>query len=247
MTVDPVTIERLADAAWPAAVREPLGPWTLRATSGVTRRANSVFTAGGADVTGAELERLVEEAERYYAGLGQPPVFQVSAATGARGLDELLARGGYRIDGASEVWCADVDGAVRDARVVRAEEASDAWFDVAFDEPAERRRVHEQIVRRAPGPRVFLSVVIEGVVAACAMAVSGEGHTGLFCMTTRQAYRRRGLGRAMVGEVLAWARERGDRLSYLHVMRDNEAAKGLYRLSGFIRIYDYHYRVKSLT
>jgi hypothetical protein len=48
--IDPVTIERLADAAWPAAERERLGPWTLRATAGVTRRANSAFTAVRADV-----------------------------------------------------------------------------------------------------------------------------------------------------------------------------------------------------
>jgi ribosomal protein S18 acetylase RimI-like enzyme len=244
VTADPVTIERLADAAWPAAERERLGPWTLRATSGVTRRANSVFTAGGADVSGAELERLVEAAERYYAGLGQPAVFQISAATGARGLDEMLERRGYRVDGASEVWCADVDGASRDARIVRAEEPGEDWFDVAFDEPEARRRVHEQIVRRAPGPRVFLSAVVDGVVAACAMAVSGEGYTGLFCMTTREAYRRRGLGRALVGEVLAWARERGDQLSYLQVMQDNKPAKGLYREAGFNCIYHYYYRVK---
>lgn len=244
MTVDPVTIERLADAAWPAAVRERLGPWTLRATSGVTRRANSVFTAGGADVTGAELERLVDAAERYYAGLGQPAVFQVSAATGARGLDEVLARRGYRIDGASEVWCAEVDGASRDVRVEWAEEAGEAWFDVAFDEPVARRRVHEGIVGRVPGPRVFVSARFDGVVAGCAMAVSGEGYTGLFCMTTREGYRRRGLGGAMVREVLAWAGERGDGRAYLQVMRENEAAKGLYRKAGLGFNYYYHYRVK---
>jgi hypothetical protein len=89
-----VLIERLADAAWPAAQRVPLGPWVLRATSGVTRRANSAFTAGGPDVTGRELKGPVEAVERFYAERGQPAVFQVSAATGARGLDGVLAERG---------------------------------------------------------------------------------------------------------------------------------------------------------
>jgi GNAT superfamily N-acetyltransferase len=245
--IDPQTIERLADAAWPAAARVTMGPWVLRATSGVTRRANSVFTAGGPDVTGAGLERCVEAVERFYGERGQPAVFQISAATGARGLDGLLAARGYRIEGASEVWTAEAGSASDDApvgTVVRADEPGAAWLDVAFDEPAARRRVHEGIVVRAPRPRVFLSAVVDGAVAGCAMAVGGEGCTGLFCMTTRETYRRRGLGAALVRAVCGWAGELGDRCVYLQVMRDNEPAKGLYRRAGFSCLYDYHYRVK---
>ena len=36
-------IEALMDAAWPAAEREESGGWVLRAASGVTQRANSVW------------------------------------------------------------------------------------------------------------------------------------------------------------------------------------------------------------
>jgi ribosomal protein S18 acetylase RimI-like enzyme len=247
--IDPVTIERLADIAWPAAERVPLGPWQLRANAGVTRRTNSVFTASLADIPAAELVRLVGAAERFYAERRLPPVFQISAATGALGLDDLLANRGYAVDGGSEVWTAASNQVARpelsEGVIARAEEPSAAWFDVAFvDDGPERRRVHEGIVRRSPQPRVFLSAVIDGRVAACAMAVGGGGQTGLFCMTTRPNFRRRGLASALLGEVAAWAAARGDAGVYLQVMRENDGAKGLYRNAGFAHAYGYHYRVK---
>ena len=246
--IDPVAIERVADAAWPAAEQAPLGPWKLRATHGVTRRANSVFTAGPDDASAANLERWVAEAEAFYARRSLPAVFQVSAATGARGLDALLEARGYSISGASEVWLLDahrveqVNGD-RAWDVLRSDEPDEGWFDCAFDEPRERRRVHEQIVRRAPRPRVFVSAVVDGVVAGCGMSASGEGHAGIFCMATREAYQRRGIGLALVRELCNWAETRGDRHVFLQVMRENEAAKQLYRKVGFARAYDYHYRV----
>jgi ribosomal protein S18 acetylase RimI-like enzyme len=242
-------IERLADAAWPAAERVPLGPWQLRANAGVTRRTNSVFTASHADIPTAELIRLVDAAERFYAQHRLSPVFQISAATGARTLDDLLAGRGYLVDGASEVWTAPPNQVARpelsQGVIARSAEPSAAWFDVAFvDDGPERRRVHEEIVRRSPQPRVFLSAVIDGRVAACAMAVGGGGQTGLFCMTTHPEFRRRGLASALINEVAAWAAARRDAGVYLQVMRENDGAKGLYRKAGFAHAYGYHYRVK---
>jgi ribosomal protein S18 acetylase RimI-like enzyme len=247
--IDPMAIERVADAAWPAAEQAPLGPWKLRATRGVTRRANSVFTAGPDDASTADVERRVAEAEGFYGRRSLPVVFQVSAATGARGLDAMLEARGYAISGASEVWVLDarrVETMTGDCtwEIRQSDEPDEGWFDCAFDEPLERRRVHEQIVRRAPRPRVFISAIVEGAVVACGMSASGDGHAGIFCMATRNAYRRRGFGLALVRELCNWAGARGDRHVFLQVMRDNEAAKELYCKVGFARAYDYHYRVR---
>jgi len=247
--IDPVAIERVADAAWPAAEQAPLGPWKLRATHGVTRRANSVFTAGPDDASSADLERWVAEAEGFYARRSLPAVFQISAATGARGLDALLDARGYAISGVSEVWVLDAqrfDRANRDCAwdVRRSDEPDQGWFDCAFDEPLDRRRVHEQIVRRAPRPHVFVSALVDGVVAGCGMSASGDGQAGIFCMTTCKRYRRRGIGLTLVRELCAWAATRGDQHVYLQVMRENEAAKELYRKVGFEPAYGYHYRVR---
>jgi GNAT superfamily N-acetyltransferase len=245
-----VTTERHAYAAWPARERLPLGPWILRANAGVTRRANSVFTADSRDVPAGELRWLIETAERFYAERGLPPVFQISAATRARELDDLLARRGYVVDGASEVWTAAPSWvkqpAISEGIIVRATEPSAAWFDLAFaDDGPERRRVHEQIVRRSPRPRVFVSAVVGGRLTACAMGVGGEGQTGLFCMTTLPEFRRRGLASALVGEVAAWALAHRDGGVYLQVMREHAGAKRLYWKACFAPSYEYHYRVKA--
>jgi ribosomal protein S18 acetylase RimI-like enzyme len=248
--IDPTLIETLADAAWPAAEVAPLGPWRTRATEGVTRRANSVFTAGGGPPAGDEMRRLVDAAERFYARRGLPPCFQISAATGARGLDALLAARGYVIDGASEVWTADAQdlapnpegGTVAELR--GRDDADDGWLGCAFDEPPERRRVHEQIVRRVTGPRRFVSAIIDGQVVGCGLAVSDRGHAGLFRMTTRAGHRRQGIGRAMVRSLCAWAVGRGDLRLYLQVTHQNAAAKALYSRAGFARAYGYHYRTR---
>ena len=250
--IDPVLIEQLADAAWPAAEQIPLGPWKLRSTQGVTRRANSVFTAGREDVPTGEMERLVDESERFYTRRALPAVFQISAGTGAKELDALLARRGYTLNAPSEVWAVAPQsvkpgvGPVCDGACVlrRDDEPDIGWFDCAFDEPQERRRVHEQIVRHVPRPRLYIAAVAGKQVAGCGMSLSAQGHAGIFCMATRPAYRRRGIALALVRELCAWARDLGDRCAFLQVMGDNEGAKALYRQAGFKFEYGYHYRVK---
>jgi ribosomal protein S18 acetylase RimI-like enzyme len=217
----------------------------------VTRRTNSVFTAGHEDLPLADLERFVAAAERFYADRGLPAVFQISAATGARGLDALLETRGYRVDGPSEVWTAHplpTPPPPAQNAIVRTDDPSTAWLDVAFaDDPPERRRVHEAIAARAPRPRAFTSLVADGRIAACAMAVAGGTWAGLFCMTTRPDARRRGLGRAIVADVCRWATAQGGTGAYLQVMCENEGAKALYHQAGFRPGYGYHYRVNPIT
>src|SRR5205823_5877579 len=85
--MQPLDIERAADAAWPAAEQVALGDWKLRATHGVTRRANSVFTActrGPSDLDGA-----IEAAERFYASRGLRAIFHLSPATRPTQLDDI--------------------------------------------------------------------------------------------------------------------------------------------------------------
>lgn len=248
--VDPVAIERVADAAWPAAEQVTLGSWRLRATQGVTRRANSVFTANDAALPDDELEERIAEAELFYAARSLPTVFQISAATRNATLDRLLASRGYALNGVSEVWVRKTDAiapAANEWKVERTAEPCAGWFNAAFDEPLEKRRVHEQIVRRAPSPRVFVSTIVDGVAAGCGMAVSSAGYTGIFCMATLPEHRRRGIGIALVHDLCAWAAERGDHHVFLQVMRENEAAKRLYRKAGFAWAYGYHYRVQGAT
>src|SRR5207247_2121555 len=69
------------DAAWPPADHLPLGPWKLRATGGVTRRANSAFTAGDQRLSDHDTQSLIEKTETFYTAHDLPPCFHISRYT----------------------------------------------------------------------------------------------------------------------------------------------------------------------
>lgn len=248
---DGAVIERLADAAWPAAEGVPLGPWKLRATRGVTQRANSVFTAGTGSVEPRDLDGMIDAAERFYAERLLPSRFHLSPYSVPFDLDAALARRGYAMVCPTEVWTASVAALVKapaelpvEGDLVSEDSPDQDWFDCAFDEPAAKREVHEEIVRRVAPPRRFVSMLLDGEAVACGMAVSMAGYAGVFCMATRPQWRRRGFGGAVLRELTRWASERHDRWMYLQVLADNHPARSLYRRVGLSPAYSYHYRVK---
>ncbi|GAB2986896.1 GNAT family N-acetyltransferase [Saccharothrix stipae] len=55
----------------------------------------------------------------------------------------------------------------------------------------------------------------------------------LYSMWVMPEFRRRGVGEALVGDVLAWAREHGWARVQLRVFRDNRTARRLYARLGF--------------
>ena len=243
-------IERLADAAWPAAEQVALGPWKLRATGSVTHRANSVFAVTRAAVP-ADVTPLITAAERFYDARGLWTVFHISPAVVPPDLDTILEARGYETGSPSEVWtasAADVAQRTRGAvtgEVHLAPRPDVAWFDCAYQEPEPRRSIHEGIVLRIAQPTVFVSVREGPVAVACGFGVSGGGHTGVFSMVTRAEHRGRGLAVRVLHALARWAVERGDDRLYLQVGGGNAAAHAVYRRAGFAFAYPYHYRVRK--
>jgi GNAT superfamily N-acetyltransferase len=250
------TIEFLTDAAWPAEEQQALGPWKLRATRGVTHRANSVLTAGhdprGSTTTPVlGIDALMREAEAFYAERGLPVIFRLSPVTVPGYLDSMLDRRGYVIEMPTEAMAAETDTLAQltpspTTPPVRAAPEPDAdWFDCAFgDEAPAYRLVHEAVVHRISRPRLFVAVVLDGRTAACGLGVSDGGWTGIYSMATRPEHRGRGLATAVLHRLAAWAGERGDGRLYLLVQSDNVSAKQLYARCGFAAAYPHHYRVK---
>jgi ribosomal protein S18 acetylase RimI-like enzyme len=64
-------------------------------------------------------------------------------------------------------------------------------------------------------------------------------------VTTAPAWRGRGLGRAVVGALLAEALRRGAASAYLQVTAENAPALALYRRFGFSTSHDYWYRARE--
>lgn len=85
-----VALERAADEAWPAPVRDRLGDWLLRAADGWTGRANSALPVGDPD---RPLPAALDAVERWYADRGQPALINTPLPLAAPVGAELDARG----------------------------------------------------------------------------------------------------------------------------------------------------------
>src|SRR5687768_6060263 len=95
-------LERLAFSAWPAASVGAVQGRRLRSMSGVTRRANSVFTCGVV----TDVESAVGRAEAFYAEHHQRAIFQLSAGSVPSGLDNWLSDRGYAAEAAVSIQTA---------------------------------------------------------------------------------------------------------------------------------------------
>ncbi|MBI4637492.1 MAG: GNAT family N-acetyltransferase [Candidatus Rokubacteria bacterium] len=215
----------------------------------MTSRANSVLTSAR-EAASLAADGLVDAAERFYLERGLPPTFHLSPATVPPGLDALLAGRRYTREKPSEVWTAEAclvesrsrSGSTPGDLLLRPEPDS-AWFDCAFDDPPDRRPIHEGIVGRIDRPRLFASVRLDDAAIACGLGVSDTGWTGIYAMATRPDHRGRGLATRILHALARWADEHGDTRLYLQVLAENPARR-LYRRRGFALAYPYHYRVR---
>jgi ribosomal protein S18 acetylase RimI-like enzyme len=96
-----------------------------------------------------------------------------------------------------------------------------------------------------PLPHLGAIIRRQGQAVACGLAKLEDARVGLFAVHTAPTHRRQGLGRAIVGALLAEASRQGSQIAYLQVTADNEAALALYRCFGFAPVYDYWYRGRA--
>ena len=244
---DPAALDRLADRGWPALERSPLQGWTLRASLGVTNRANSVLTAGDVE----DVEAAVAEAERWYAARSLPTVFQTSPASPGP-LTAVLAARGYREHSATDVLVADRGmvaagwahpPAGEAAGVHLAVSPSDAWLDTWWSVDGRGGAAEREVARRilTGGPALYASQGDPSAPAAVArLAVVGEWG-GLYAVATRPDARRRGLARGLARALAHAAADHGVTALWLQVVAENAAAHALYASLGFRRASGYSY------
>ena len=249
-------IERAAFLAWPAAETDVWGPWTFRATSGVTRRANSVWLGG---IVEGEITAGVAAAETFYRARGLPSIFQVSAREETASLDRALAARGYAREGEVAVQVAATER-VRGAAPVHATTGvtcevlptlTEAWLELSGTQGRYRgvEGIYEALLRRLGARARFGLAQVEGRPAAVGLLVLDEATSwaGVFSMHTVPAFRRRGLGRALLTALADEARQEGARHLYLQVEVANAGAQRLYEAAGFVTHHHYHYRVEPHT
>jgi len=244
-------IESAAFRAWPAAETAAWEGWVLRATDGVTRRANSVWVAGG---SWPALDEGIDAAEAFYRARHLPPAFQVSAGRDTPSLEACLEARGYRQEGLVDVQIAspgDVcharPGLPRELSVEIRRELSEDWFHISARQGRYRdvapvyRALLERIGDRA---RYALARIADQPAAVGLLVFDREGPlAGVFAMQTLPAFRRRGLAQALLGALAHEAADQGAGTLYLQVETDNAPARALYARCGFRSHHTYHYRV----
>ncbi|WP_407562958.1 GNAT family N-acetyltransferase [Streptomyces sp. 184] len=244
-------LQERAARALPAQLVEHADGWWLRHDSGSSWWVASVLPHGSAGT--AELARRVVHAEAFYARHGRTARFQITPAACPAGLDDLLARRGYRRGHPVSLQAAavaEVEGRQAGDRLrVRVEDRPDgAWFDVwhtVHGAGAVDGAAAWGLLDRVAGPCAYARVLDGGETVAVGRAVADTGWAGVFAMATLPAARGRGAGGRVLGALAGWAGAHGADHLYLQVERDNPAALRLYGCAGFRELCAYHYRTAA--
>lgn len=217
--VTPRAAEGHVLALWPALDVEDLGEWVLRSDPApvgrLLKRANSCLAIGD---PGVPLDAAAARVATFYERRSREVLAQVEAGSDVEGqlLDLGWAPLGYG------------DNHFQIASLARAARA-------CGPAPAEVRLSDD-------GVRV--SATLPDGRATGGAAIDGDW-LGLHGLSVEPAYRRRGLGRAIVAALLDWGAERGARTAWLHVETDNEPAIALYAGLGFDTHHDTRYLAPS--
>ncbi|WP_346925324.1 GNAT family N-acetyltransferase [uncultured Arthrobacter sp.] len=247
-------LEALMDAAWPAAEREDSGGWVLRAASGVTQRANSVWPREpGSDAHG-QLAAL-REARLWYRNRRLPLIFQVFEDPRYAPLNTVLDQEGFTRQSETLVLVRDggKDFPGADPGIeISAEPSADwlrLWWSVDGRGDDTALAVARGILERCPALYALARADDGRSAAVGRLAVppgAGDGagglSGGLYCMATRPDVRRRGFASRIVESLLREGDARGVASYWLLVMASNTGARELYTSAGFRTAGRYLYR-----
>ena len=242
-------VERVAFRAWPAREEKRLVGWILRATEGVTRRANSVLPLGHPPTT--NLEEAIRTARRFYAQRGLPTRFQMTVASEPTGLDGKLEELGFDVEMRVQMQTAPLEKLANPqppVTVKLSQHPSKEWlaaYAAGGGHNPHSLKIRREIMERAPHPKAYASAILGGKTVGVGFGVvdAKRGWLGLFGISTLEPYRRQGVATSVTLALARWARREGARRAYLQVEEENEPAKALYHRLGFTPLYTYWYRV----
>jgi len=250
-------LERAADEAWPAPVRDRLGDWLLRNAGGWTGRANSALPVGDPD---RPLPAALDAVERWYAEHGQPALVNTPLPLAAPVGAELDARGWAArppvlvqtaslaaltaAGGPSPGAPAAVRGRAGLPPVELATAPSDDWLAVAAGRKGGLPDAARHVLTAVEKIR-FAHVYADGrLVAVGRGTVTGAGRClGLTLIEVLPEARRQGLAARVVRALVDWAAAEGATHAFLQVEQRNGPAVALYRKLGFTTHHTYLTRV----
>jgi ribosomal protein S18 acetylase RimI-like enzyme len=238
-------MQRVAQAGWPPFETESLGEWELRASGGLTDRANSVRVTGD---PGVPLDLALAQVSAWYAERGLPPILQLPEPSLWDAALEHLGWAPARRTTLRTVSTADLRAACGPLPVgVQTELSVEPTEEVLrFVEPS-LDPVGLARILGAPAERVFVTMRDAGGGLLAAGRASGAASpagrwAGITSVAVAEHARRRGLGTAVMGELARWASVQGAPSTYMQVMAANAPAIALYDRLGFALHHAYCYR-----
>lgn len=234
--------EEITFNSWPALATLYVDGWLARFAHGVTGRSNSL---NALNPGGTSLDDIIGTAAPYYAERGLPMMLRLTPLCPAGTREALIAKG-WRTEKDSHVFRAPLaDNLKLDPAVTIAPSSNEQWREQYIRANPRFNRDHIgtiAAIHAAIIPRTGFALLIEdGEIRALGLAVVERGAVSLHEIATMGEVRGRGIGRRLVGSLLAWGWQQGARQAILQVQGDNEPAIRLYQSLGFSRFYDYNY------
>lgn len=247
-------LDRIASNTWPAEISAYIDNWQLRATQGVTKRANSVLAIGEYPRTADWLPLI----EQFYSDKGLPAIFQISDAS-PPGLDEKLDSQGYVHDLPCLMMFADAQetAALAQQKLLLKPHAPLAteWVNEVDDEWLEAfltlenydkslKECYRGICDRISKTKGFVKIIKDNQIIAVGTAIVEGEWAGFLNVVVSEKERGQGLSYNLIHALSSWSLEHGAAQQYLQVVASNTAAVSLYEKLGYQTKYRYHYRIK---
>jgi N-acetylglutamate synthase len=230
--------ERLVNV-WPAPSTLLMDGWAVRFGHGYSSRANSA----SAVIPGASFsEELITGIEKLYGEAGLMPSVRVTPLADAA-VEPMLRERGYSLKDQSLTLLVNLPAAEesqQDPRVRIEGAASRRWLagvSARQEQPSKRSADHLfAIVGHLRVPAAFATLEVGGAPVGFAMAAIDRGWAEIGSVVLDRAHRGKGLGRATMKALLAWAAREGAKQAFLQVDTSNQVAVSLYRSLGFIKL-----------
>ncbi|MGO4706952.1 GNAT family N-acetyltransferase [Microvirga sp. 2MCAF38] len=231
--------------AWPSFDYQIYDGWILRLAKGYSKRANSVTPfAQGASLDDALLDHMIAQ----FRAADVTPTFRLSGLE-ADGVDALLQARGFMEREPTLVLQARINGdADLDPEVLIELAATKRWVREAAHsyggDKADEDALFE-IVTRIRQTTAFATLHLDDRAVAWGLGVAERGYLGLYDIVVAPDLRGIGLGRRVVGSLIAWGRAVGAHTAYLQVREENAVALALYTGLDFTPAYRYRHRILS--
>lgn len=249
--MDRQLLEGLMDRAWPACDQEDTGTWVLRASHGVTQRANSVWPRDPSGADG-DVSAAVRAASEWYRRRRLPLIFQVFDDARSADLNAVLDRARFTRQSETLIMVRgtrDLQGAPPVTPVELAPEPSKEWLHLwwSIDGRGGDRELETARAILSGCPSVYALVRDDdGQPAAVGRLALAAGWGGIYSMATSAAHRRRGYASRVLAALLTEGRRLDLQGFWLLVTAANHGAQGLYRRAGFTDSGSYVYRQAPL-